>query len=510
MTMTLIEVAAANFRTDYESDQLNSEFMKRLGVGKRYLPARLAISRSLAIRSDPPLLSRDARRGLSIKGDTLFGSDSSLLVWLSLIVQRSEAREICINKLISLVAAHWRRGLMRLDEDWKQSEELQKQFIKRLINVAEIPATDALQSLIPSNVSHLADSSDGEISVLVGEIGEDTSNNEKVHWLLNSKGGSPHSAIMGSSGSGKTVMATAMLRSIRQQINVPLLALDFKGDLAKFTGNNDQSNFASVFSAASVQPPRIPIPLDILSPPDRDEISIDESSQRFRESFSRMGHNLGSRQRDYIHEAAKRALSSSQPCELRHIRDKLLDIYRENDLKEDGLVSTMNDLCRFDLFSPTYTPSEFFAKSWIIELPQKVSSDCRKIITNLLLDSLDQHLSRLGDADLTGAGLRSPRIICMIDEAHRVLGTKLPALSNLIRTSRSYGGVVMLISQSPDDFSGEEDEFLDNMGFVASFKTNAKPNAARRVLGHNVSLTNLQSGECFARIEGTTKRIKSW
>ena len=97
----------------------------------------------------------------------------------------------------------------------------------------------------------------------------------------------------------------------------------------------------------------------------------------------------------------------------------------------------------------------------------------------------------------------------MIDEAHQILGTKLPSLSRLIRMSRSKGGVVMLVSQSPDDFSGEDDEFLDNMGLVAAFATNAKPGAAARVLGKGANLTNLQTGQCFVRLDKTTKKIKA-
>lgn len=76
--------------------------------------------------------------------------------------------------------------------------------------------------------------------------------------------------------------------------------------------------------------------------------------------------------------------------------------------------------------------------------------------------------------------------------------------------SRSKGGAVMLVSQSPDDFSGEDDEFLDNMGLVAAFATNAKPGAAARVLGKGANLTNLQTGQCFVRFDKTTKKIKAW
>lgn len=49
MTLSLIDVAGANFRTNEEADRLNTQFMGHLGVKVRYLPARLAIARSLAV-----------------------------------------------------------------------------------------------------------------------------------------------------------------------------------------------------------------------------------------------------------------------------------------------------------------------------------------------------------------------------------------------------------------------------------------------------------------------------
>lgn len=170
----------------------------------------------------------------------------------------------------------------------------------------------------------------------------------------------------------------------------------------------------------------------------------------------------------------------------------------------------MEELCRFPLFEPKLSPAEFFQRSWIIKLPPNVPEDSRTIVVNLLLDALDRHLNSLADAETSPDGARGLRILCMIDEAHQILGTRLPSLSRLIRMSRSKGGAVMLVSQSPDDFSGEDDEFLDNMGLVAAFATNAKPGAAARVLGKGANLANLQTGQCFVRFDKNTKKIKAW
>ena len=78
MTFTVVEVAGANFRTDEAADELNTEFMKRLGMRKRYLPARLALSRSLGVPTPPESLAEGSDWGKTIKGDTLFGTFSAM------------------------------------------------------------------------------------------------------------------------------------------------------------------------------------------------------------------------------------------------------------------------------------------------------------------------------------------------------------------------------------------------------------------------------------------------
>jgi hypothetical protein len=511
MSISLVEVAGANFKTDYDSDKLNTEFMGRLGMRKRYLPARLAISRSLSISVPITQSDSDQEQGKVIKGDTLFGTGTMLTAWLALIVQRADNPEMDIKQLVSFVGAHWKRGLTKLDEDWEQAGHDVAEFVSRLVEAAELPLTSIPHKGGDENTDEKTTFSNTEIKIPLGEISTDTKTEEKVLWSLNGKGGSPHSAIMGGSGSGKTVMATAMLRAIREQAPIPLLAFDFKGDLAGFSGTNEQAPLGDVFEATVIEPPRTPIPLDVLSISNKDKFSIDEAAIRFRESFSRLkGSRIGERQSEYLYEAASEALKAESSCELHHIRDQLINVYERGEVKEDGAVSSMKELCRFPLFKPDLPPSKFFEKSWIIKLPPNVPETSKTIIVNLLLNALDQYLNGLEDAMTAQDGTRGLRILCMIDEAHQILGTKLPSLSRLIRMSRSKGGAIMLVSQSPDDFSGEDDEFLDNMGIVAAFATNAKPGAATRILGKGAKLTSLENGQCFARIDKTTRKIRSW
>ena len=378
------------------------------------------------------------------------------------------------------MGAHWRRGLQLLDKEWEQADGDVAQFVKRLVEVAELPASSGEPFRMGSQASSQTFSS-GRIDVPVGEISEEVGKRERVIWGLNEQGGSPHSAIMGGVGTGKTRTAVAMLTAIRDRAPVPLLAFDFKGDLGTDASGGGY-HVEELFEAEVLEPPRAPIPLDALSLASRGAIDVAEAASRFRDSFSRLkGARLGDRQRTMLHEAASRALMNETSCELAHIRDELSGIYDAEELKHDGAISTMIELCRFPLFEPKFDPASFFEQSWVIKLPPNVADDSRTIVVNLVLDALDHHLNGLVDAETSVDGSRGLRIVCLVDEAHRILGTKLPALSNMIRMSRSKGGAVMLISQSPDDFSGEDDEFLSEMGLVVGFSTNAPPRNAARI-----------------------------
>src|SRR5215218_9619125 len=114
MTLTLREIAGANFRASEEADSLNADFMEYLGSRTRYLPARLAIGRSLRVPSVPPVVEQSGR---VIKGETLFGPD--LGTWLATITEHDGREDMNLRALQAIVAAHWSRGLGMLERDWE-------------------------------------------------------------------------------------------------------------------------------------------------------------------------------------------------------------------------------------------------------------------------------------------------------------------------------------------------------------------------------------------------------
>ena len=71
---------------------------------------------------------------------------------------------------------------------------------------------------------------------------------------------------------------------------------------------------------------------------------------------------------------------------------------------------------------------------------------------------------------------------------------------------------MLLASQSPDDFEGAEDSYLDNMGMTLAFNSQAKPGPTKRIFGNAQSLTGLNVGEALCRIrsEAKTRKVVLW
>jgi hypothetical protein len=257
------------------------------------------------------------------------------------------------------------------------------------------------------------------------------------------------------------------------------------------------------------------VPLQVLSVPIADDTGLREAAGRIRESIGRVkSSKLSGVQSDSLREAVLqtlRARSGSASATLADVSRALAAEYQRRNRKPDELTATLNELTQFTLFSPQMSPAEFFGQSWVIKLPQDGTAEVRRLVINMTLDALDRWLNGQQDAP-TVEGRRALRHVCMLDEAHVILATRLPALSNLIRMSRSKGGVIMLISQSPDDFDGDDEGFLDNMGLTLAFNTPARAGPTKAVFGSGTSLADLAVGEALCRIrtEARTRRINAW
>lgn len=509
MSFQFVDIVNALYRTTRDADHQCEQVRRRLGYKFRYLTVRLAIARSLSLSSPPEPLESGADYSKSIRGRELFGSGLIPYGWVALIVERAGGDDMSRRDFQDLVAAHWRRGAGLLARDWVEAQEDLGAFVARLADLASLSTGDASP---PHADEYRADDSGtqtltAEISLPIGPVSKDAESGEAVAFPLNAPGGSPHMAIMGGTNSGKSYTATTMIRRLQEYGRPPFLAFDFKGDLSE--------NLAGDIDAQVVSPPRAPIPLDVLAADRNDDIGVREAAGRIRESIGRVkSSRLGGVQADALRAAIVHVLQAEareRPARIDAVARALSTEYQRRERKPDELVSTLNELTEFALFDPQMPPAEFFGGRWIVRLPQDGTPEVRRLIVNLTLDCLDRWLNSLPDAPII-EGRQSVRHVCLLDEAHVILRTRLPALSNLVRMSRSKGGVLMMVSQSPDDFEGQDEGFLDNMGLTVAFVTQAHPGPTKRIFRSGFSLSDMRRGEALCRIrsEARTRYIVAW
>jgi len=493
----LAAIASASFRATREADRIGQRLKDRFGLAAHYMPARLAMA--LSLRNPNPPEPAEGEAGRVIRGENLFGAPETMATWVSLFIEHAGRPIRSVQDLQRVVRDHWVRGAHRLDRILEETGNDELAFWKRL---AELTPGAGL----PPPPTPVSGGEPLRDSIPLGPEGTDVRTGGKVAFSPCAPGNSPHVAIMGGVGSGKTRTAVFMLERLRENTQVPLIAFDFKGDLA-------EGDLERAFGAKIVEVPQSPIPLDVLALDNSDDNAVALAAQRLRDSLTTLrGTRFGTQQRDLLATATERALRRRIPCRLSDIRDALVDLYEQQGRSHDGAVSTLNDLCRFVLFEPVHSPSEFFRESWIIRLRQDLPDLVRSVIVTLVTDALDRWLNSLPDSVVDANGYRALRVVALIDEAHRVLGCNLPGLSNLVRFSRSKGGMIWLISQSPDDFQGEDDDFLAETGLVIAFATHARPGATRRIFGPEARLERLGKGEAWVRIRGESaaRRVQIW
>lgn len=503
--LKLTDINNAGFSTSLEAHDLSEEFKKRLGFSSRNYAARLAIARSLSL-SEPPPSPDGSELGKTIRGNILFGTED-VPVWVALILEHEQLNDATVSDIQDRVRRHWHRGALLLERDWEQAGRNYDRFLVHLAAQAGItgegyqgkrraPTTGA-ERFVPKAVP---------VSVTLGEVSRDLSSKETISWTLNGPGRSPHVAVMGTLGTGKTRTAMSMVKQVHRQSGCPIIVFDMgKGDLAADT------ELATELGAEVIDITRMAVPLDVLHVPPDDPKGVVNVAMRFRESFARVPSNrLGGAQVDALREAAQRALDSVRPTRIVDVRDRLREVYAEKRRKDDVATSTFNDLTQWNLFEPRFSPEEFFSRSWIIDV-HAAPETAQRLVVFLVLDALYTFLTLQKDTEVDAQGHRAMRCVLAIDEARKVLGYEQASLVGLFRESRSKGGSVFLMSQSPDDFDGEKEDFLENIGLGACFRTNARSKGLQALLGQQVDLAGLPDGVCVTRLvdRGLT-RVQAW
>ena len=501
--LDVTKILLSNYSCSKQADELAKDL--KLGFQAHYQLARLAIGRSLG-ESDFPSPAPDAR-GRTIKGNQLFGNTGEELLWISLLVTNLKTHVpksiLTLEAFQSLVRDHWNRGISLLLEDWREAEARYEKFIDILITRRALLPQESTNGNGDNEDFELAGQK-GPLWLRLGSLIED---NRDARWLVNGQGYAPNIALMGQAGSGKTRTMLSLLRQVREQTGVPVILLDLgKGELASNTVLAKQLN------ANVLRVPEEAIPLDMLH---RNEDSDNPAHvlQAFRDSFERaMMSKPGAKQLDAFREALKPLFMHQENITLSHIKQALDRYYSEHKKPTDSVTATINDLIQFKLFDPNSTPDEFFKNNWIITFGNATDTS-KRLAGFLLIDALNNYLKRCKEASLDPDGHRALRIVLAIDEAKPMLVSRYPGLSNLLRLHRSKGLCVMLASQSPDDYEGAADDYLEQIGLPICFRTNAiSPRVLNNMFRATPNFSALEKGMCYSVLEpaGSMLKIKAF
>ena len=449
-------------------------------------------------------------QGKPIKGDTLFGVDEHSL-WMALIVANFRdlfpKLPITLPNLQDMVARHWHRGVGLLISDWEEAGGYSK-FVEILITrratlSEDIPDFEGA----PERGSGEGWAGPEAVAKAVRvDLGKEENTDTSFVWTVNGVGYSPHIAVMGQAGSGKTRTMIDAIKQVHAQTGAPVLLLDMgKGDLA------ENADLVRALDARVLQVPRDPLPLDMFHGSSRSETEASDVVLGFRDSLSKvMQSRPGAVQLEHIREALKPLFARNERISLEDVRHTLKDHYEDGGVRVDSVISAINDLTERMIFSPELSPAAFFSKSWII-----IFAHARDTVKNLaaymLLDSLNGYMKRLDEAPQDQHGHRAIRMVLSVDEARHLLASRHKALSDNIRLHRSKGLVVCLASQSPDDYDGAGDDYLENIGLPVCFKTNAASTTVlQNMFRGKISFSGLGTGVCMTIKDGRPIRVKAF
>lgn len=507
--LTLEQALLAGFQTSAEADRHTEYLRSSLGLQAKNRVARLAIGRSLS-ESSYPIGSLDAA-GKPIKGDVLFGMED-LPLWVGLLFAHlrhtDPQADLTLSTLQELVKRHWSRGVALLIEDWEGVGEDYNRFVdvlvRRRANLSDGSSASPMST--PTSPSQSWEEIVRDSASVIIDLGRLVDSDQEFRWTINGVGYAPHVAVMGQAGSGKTRTLLDMLEQVHTQSDAPVILLDLgKGDLA------NRHDFIKTIGARVVQVPEEPIPLDIFFGSDASELMASDAIMGFRDSFAKvMQSKAGAVQLEAIKEALRPLFSMRKEISLDDIGETLRDFYRDRGLRTDSVISTISDLTERTIFRPDMPPASFFAQSWIITFAGAHDTQ-KNLAAYLLLDALNTFFKRSPEAPQDMQGYRAIRAVLGVDEARHLLASRHKALSDNIRLHRAKGLMVALASQSPDDYDGAGDDYLENIGLPICFKTNAASNQVlQNMFRGKVSFAGLPTGVFMTVKDGKPIKVKAF
>lgn len=499
------------FRPTETTFEVEEKVKAKLGFGTRYEPARLMIGRSLCEHASPAPVPTSAKFAKPIPGEHLFGDKIDL--WLStLLLDGGLQAGATIDDFRVLVEAHWARGASLLMDEMEHVQGDDVRLAQRLSELLPDEGSGA-----PGEAPGAGGNHQGEIRLKVGSVSTAFDDGTPTDFVLNGPGTSPHIALMGGSGKGKTTTGIQIAKQLIAGAGLPFLFIDNKGEFVE-DGRLSGALSSLPGDVNAIEVGTGVIPLDFLPNPDVGEVSLKIGSGRLRDAIVLACPNAGAAQKSMLQDAIADVANKKTGRDLTIIRQNYEQAIQSAGKPFDSVVSRLKELTDLKCFNPKLSPAEFFGRSWVISL-KLLPEELKKLVTLMLLEAVCSHTLSQKDTQVSG-GFRQLRHLLIVDEARKVLKeSKNVALVDLITKSRSKGSVVMLLSQDPSDFEGQEYDFMTQIGAVIAFACNQSRTGlkalegvfGRKLQSNEFSDTWLEQGVAFCKLPTRQpERIRCW
>jgi DNA helicase HerA-like ATPase len=265
--------------------------------------------------------------------------------------------------------------------------------------------------------------------------------------------GSPHAAIIGMSGQGKSVTVTTLQKQLAASI--PTLVLDFHGDLSE-----KMSSEMEVVDVA-----KSGLPFNPFDPYQKDARGITQYALDFSEILQAVC-GLGAMQKVQVYRALMASYESAKTVENAQSLPTMKDFSSQLQFLEAqnrGVNSSARllNITEFELFDEN-ADSGFNPKQTnvVFNLSGLGSEELKRVSASLVLRKVYSQMKSWEQK-------HELQLAVFLDEAH--LMSKETVLGKLYKEARKYGVCMILASQSIQDFSTE---VLENVGLKMVFKLN--------------------------------------
>jgi len=325
--------------------------------------------------------------------------------------------------------------------------------VKTVVHEEEVIRTDVVQEDRPKAASTNSAPLSDVVSVVLGEDAD----GHKLSWNLSLKG-SPHGVIVGIPGQGKSVTTRNILNQFAEQ-GLPSVVFDFHGDMGpklKFKSNE--------INVAGEGLPFSPFEFD-----SGGALPIRTASQEIAEILESIG-NLGEIQTTNVNLAIRDAYRIQGWDDNGAIGDRYPNI---DDFKSSlAAVEAQNKGKNAGARLLSFTDYELFRNStsdnfkvldplgWVFNVSKYRQDEVRITAGAFILRRIYNEMFQWENAS-------RPRLAIVLDEAHRL--SKDPTIPKIMKEGRKFGVVVLLVSQSMDDFAPQ---VIDNAGSKIAFRTN--------------------------------------